>query len=53
MGIPSLADALEPIAVRTLTDNIVSIVRGLFGSADLVTSDTEAPVGARHEPAAH
>src|SRR5690349_21696068 len=24
MGIPSLADALEPIAVRTLIDNIVS-----------------------------
>lgn len=36
MGIPSLADALEPIAVRTLTDNIVSIVRGLFGGAELV-----------------
>ncbi len=36
MGIPSLADALEPIAVRTLTDNIVAIVRGLFGQADLV-----------------
>lgn len=36
MGIPSLADALEPIAVRALTDNIVSIVRGLFGQADLV-----------------
>jgi ribosome-associated toxin RatA of RatAB toxin-antitoxin module len=45
MGIPSLADALEPIAVRTLTDNIVSIVRGLFGSADLVTSGAEARVG--------
>jgi ribosome-associated toxin RatA of RatAB toxin-antitoxin module len=44
MGIPSLADALEPIAVRTLTDNIVSIVRGLFGQADLV--------GAQATPAA-
>jgi ribosome-associated toxin RatA of RatAB toxin-antitoxin module len=31
MGIPSLADALEPIAVRTLVDNTVSIVDGLFG----------------------
>ena len=47
MGIPSLADALEPIAVRTLIDNIVSIVRGLVGRAELVTSDVAvpAPVG--------
>ena len=45
MGIPSLADALEPIAARTLTDNIVSIVRGLTGSAELVTSDMEVPEG--------
>jgi len=45
MGIPSLADALEPIAVRTLIDNIVSIVRGLMGSAELVASDVAVPVG--------
>ena len=45
MGIPSLADALEPIAVRTLIDNIVSIVAGLFGSAELVASDVAVPVG--------
>jgi ribosome-associated toxin RatA of RatAB toxin-antitoxin module len=45
MGIPSLADALEPIAVRTLVDNIVSIVRGLVGGAELVTSDVAVPIG--------
>ena len=45
LGIPSLADALEPIAVRTLIANIVSIVRGLVCSAELVASDTEVPVG--------
>ena len=45
LGIPSLADALEPIAVRTLIANIISIVRGLVGSAELVVSDTEVPVG--------
>jgi ribosome-associated toxin RatA of RatAB toxin-antitoxin module len=45
MGIPSLANALEPIAARTLIANIISIVRGLVGSAELVTSDTEVPVG--------
>jgi ribosome-associated toxin RatA of RatAB toxin-antitoxin module len=45
LGIPSLADALEPIAARTLVANIISIVRGLVGKAELVTSDMEAPVG--------
>jgi ribosome-associated toxin RatA of RatAB toxin-antitoxin module len=45
MGIPSLADALEPIAARTLADNIVSIVRGLFGQADLVDAQAAPLVG--------
>ena len=45
MGIPSLADALEPIAARTLIANIVSIVRGLVGSAELMASDMEVTVG--------
>jgi len=45
MGIPSLADALEPIAARTLTANIVSIVRGLTGRAELVASDVAVPAG--------
>jgi len=45
MGIPSLADALEPIAARTLIDNIVSIVRGLTGRAELVASDVTVPAG--------
>jgi hypothetical protein len=44
MGIPSLADALEPIAARTLIDNVVSIVRGLVGSAELVSSEVAVPV---------
>ena len=47
MGIPSLADALEPIAVRTMTDNIVAIVRGLVGRADLLASDMAVPVGSQ------
>ena len=45
LGIPSLADALEPIAARTLIANIISIVRGLVGSAELVESDLAVPVG--------
>jgi hypothetical protein len=44
MGIPSLADALEPIAVRTLIDNTVLIVRGLVGSAELVASEVAIPM---------
>jgi uncharacterized membrane protein len=49
MGIPSLADALEPIAVRTLVDNTVSIVSGLFGGVEIVSSDISVPtpVGSR------
>jgi ribosome-associated toxin RatA of RatAB toxin-antitoxin module len=45
MGIPSLADALEPIAVRALVDNTVSIVTGLVGAVDVVGTEVEAPVG--------
>jgi ribosome-associated toxin RatA of RatAB toxin-antitoxin module len=46
MGIPSLADALEPIAARTLVDNTVSIVSGLFGDVALVASDVRKPADA-------
>jgi ribosome-associated toxin RatA of RatAB toxin-antitoxin module len=48
MGIPTLADALEPIAVRTLVDNTTAIVSGLFGGAvrvDEVDSVQAAPAG--------
>ena len=45
MGIPSLADALEPIAVRTLSDNIAVIVHGLTGTAELVAADVTVPAG--------
>jgi len=44
MGIPSLADALEPIAVRTLVDNTVAIMAGLFGGTARVDAVT-APAG--------
>jgi uncharacterized membrane protein len=47
MGIPSLADALEPIAARTLIDNTISIVSGLFGgSVETVSSEVTAPTPA-------
>ena len=41
------------IAVRTLIDNIVWIVAGLFGGAKLVASDVAVRWGAHHEPPAH
>jgi hypothetical protein len=45
MGIPSLADALEPIAVRALIDNTLSIVRGLVGAVDVVETEGGAALG--------
>jgi uncharacterized membrane protein len=46
MGIPSLADALEPIAARTLVDNTVSIVSGLFGTVTVEDSRIGVPAPA-------
>jgi ribosome-associated toxin RatA of RatAB toxin-antitoxin module len=41
LGIPSLASALEPIAVRTLVANTIAIVTGLFGADVRVHSTDE------------
>jgi ribosome-associated toxin RatA of RatAB toxin-antitoxin module len=41
LGIPSLADALEPIAVRALVDNTELIVRALFPSAPVSTTGSD------------
>ena len=41
LGIPLLADVLEPIAVRALVENTESILRGLFG-ADVAASHSTA-----------
>jgi ribosome-associated toxin RatA of RatAB toxin-antitoxin module len=55
MGIPTLADALEPIAVRTLVDNTQAIVGGLFGGPPRVdsvvvhTPEPRRPVAARSQ----
>jgi ribosome-associated toxin RatA of RatAB toxin-antitoxin module len=46
MGIPSLADALEPIAVRTLIDNTVAIVTGLVGTTEVVGCEVAVPAPA-------
>lgn len=45
MGIPSLADALEPIAARALVDNTVSIVRGLLGPVEVTAAELAVPSG--------
>ena len=52
MGIPSLADALEPIAARTLVENTAAIVSGIFlgaSSLDRVLLDGIAQSPARVE----
>jgi ribosome-associated toxin RatA of RatAB toxin-antitoxin module len=46
LGIPSLADALEPIAVRALLDNTAVIVRALFPGAQVLDAE-RAVVGVR------
>lgn len=38
MGIPSLAEVIEPVAERALLDNIESILRGFFGDSLSVES---------------
>jgi ribosome-associated toxin RatA of RatAB toxin-antitoxin module len=50
MGVPTLADALEPIAVRALVDNIEAIVDGLFPGALLVTADQSPALAATGRP---
>ncbi len=42
LGIPTLADVLEPIATRALLENTTSIVRGLFGPDVTVESTVQA-----------
>jgi ribosome-associated toxin RatA of RatAB toxin-antitoxin module len=45
MGIPTLADVLEPIASRTLLDNTWAILHGMFGpAAQLVGESDDAAV---------
>jgi hypothetical protein len=44
LGIPTLADVLEPIAVSALVENTVSILRGLFGDAVEVEDPAAAEV---------
>jgi uncharacterized membrane protein len=46
LGIPTLADALEPIATRTLIANTVAIVTGLFGASVRVEATLDEPAGA-------
>ena len=46
LGVPTLADVLEPIAARALLDNTTSIVRGLFGSD--VTFEADAAAAHAH-----
>ncbi|MET0325294.1 MAG: SRPBCC family protein [Ilumatobacteraceae bacterium] len=48
LGMPALADALEPIAVRGLVSNIVSVVTGLLGDDVHVTELSDQPADLAH-----
>ena len=39
LGIPTLADLLDPIAEASFRANILRILSGLFGSAELLADD--------------
>lgn len=41
LGIPTLADALEPIAVRTLVANTIAIVSGLLGDVAVLDAPSD------------
>lgn len=41
MGIPTLADVLEPIASRTLLDNTLAIIQGMFGPTVLLVDQVD------------
>ncbi|MBU7585423.1 MAG: SRPBCC family protein [Nostoc sp. TH1S01] len=49
MGIPSLSQILDPIAIQALQENITAIIRGLFGEeveflpVQINSSQTQAP----------
>lgn len=42
IGIPTLSDMLEPLAARTLHDNVVQTLRGIFGEELEFTEDRTA-----------
>ncbi len=41
IGIPTMREMLEPLAARTMQDNIVQTVRSVFGDAAEITSTRE------------
>jgi ribosome-associated toxin RatA of RatAB toxin-antitoxin module len=47
LGIPSLADILDPVAETTLRSNILTILRGLLGTVEQEQVDSAEPVGGR------
>jgi len=56
IGIPTMRKMLEPLAARTMQDNIVQTMRGVFGDALDITStqeDTTTPRRHRDAQAVH
>lgn len=44
LGVPGMADVLEPVAGRALTNTVISILRGVFGPGVVVTEQAECAV---------
>jgi hypothetical protein len=39
IGIPTLSEMLEPLAARTLRENVIQTLRGIFGETLVITED--------------
>lgn len=39
IGIPTLSEMLDPLAARTLSENVIQTLRGIFGEELMITED--------------
>lgn len=44
LGVPGMADILEPVAAKALTDTLTAMLRGVFGSSTEITDCASGPV---------
>jgi ribosome-associated toxin RatA of RatAB toxin-antitoxin module len=49
LGMPTLADILDPVAAATLEDNILVILRGLLGDVERIEGDRLELAGTSHD----
>jgi hypothetical protein len=51
IGIPTLSEMLDPLAARTLRENVIQTLRGIFGESLVITEDRTVD-GVAVDPAA-